>query len=171
MGGYDPPMLIIVFGLCAAPARALTLPTSGPGVDIGAGLAVASGPLAARLGLAGSAGWWFGHYDDQYALGRYWWVGPTVRVDLLPQVESVATLVELRRGTDLVVAGVAPLVAAGPIWVDGQLGGAARVGVIAEFRRTRYHGVTLRLEAGANIGADVQFSGSALVGWAFSRPL
>jgi hypothetical protein len=156
---------------CAGAALALTSPQSGPGVEVTAGLGLADAPVSARLGAAVSAGWWFGHYDDQYSLGRYTWIGPTVRAEVLPGDLRVAPMLELRRGIDLVVAGVAPFVAGGPLLAGDALGGTARAGVVAKFRRTRHLGFVLRLEAGADFLGGATFSGGALLGVAFSRPL
>lgn len=154
-----------------ASASALTSPQSGPGAELAVGLGLGGERVAAHVGGVAAVGWWFGHYDDQYSLGRYWWVGPAVRADWRPGGVRIAPLLEVRRGVDLLVVGVAPLIAAGPVWSDGTLGWTARLGLIAELRRTRSWSADLRLEAGVEVfGSAVGFSGAALVGGSFSRP-
>jgi hypothetical protein len=167
-------MSILLVLLSAVPADALTSRQGGPSLDVAAGLGLRGSPaLLPSAGGMVSAGWWTGTYDDQYAFGRYWWVGPTVRVDWHPDALGLAPMLELRRGLELFVAGVAPFLAVGPALAfaeDPTVGLTARTGLNVKLRRTRYLGLTLRLEGGVDVADRVGFGGGALLGVAFARP-
>ena len=160
---------------------------TGPYVDVAGGLALADAPIAAGPGWMGGLGWWFGRYDEAYAIGRYVSIGATLRQDWVhlakPRGPTVRTapLLELRKGNDLIVGGVSAFVAGGPVFVASPTGPGdkdagfdldytARAGVGAEFRRHRFWGLTLRLEGGADIGDQVSGQFSVLLGVQFSRP-
>lgn len=166
--------LALIFAL-TSPAEALTMQQSGPYVDAGAGLGLGNGPLDAGVGWGAGVGWWAGRYDDAYAVGRYWGAGAMVRQDWIGGTLRTAPMLEVRRGLDLVVLGWHGFLAGGPLVVsrsgDSVVGGTGRVGIGAEFRRTRYLGLTLRLEGGADFGGgNVAAAGAALLGVQFSRP-
>ena len=87
---------------------------------------------------------------------------------------AVTPMLEVRRGVELFVAGVAPSVGVGPtIGFDGAVGVTARAGLNVKLRRTRVTGISLRLEAGADFVDDdppVGFAGGVLLGVAWMRP-
>lgn len=163
----------MVFLACWSAAHAFTSQQSGPGLDVGVGLGLGGAPASAHVGGVIDAGWWVGRYDDQYSLGRYWWVGPTFRFDWRPDGVRLAPMVEVRRGIDLLVVGVAPLVTLGPVFAGDEISYAGRAGLFAKFRRTRSFGWFLRLEAGADVSESGQarFAGGVLLGGAWSRPV
>jgi hypothetical protein len=153
--------------------------TTGPYVDVAGGLGMGDAPMAAGPGWMGAAGWWFGRYDEAYAIGRYISIGATVRQDWVHLSQKSATvrtapMLELRRGNDLIVAGLSGFVAGGPVIVQTArqrtVNYTARAGIGAEFRRHRFWGLTLRLEGGADIGDGVSGVFSTLIGGQFSRP-
>lgn len=169
-------MLVLLLAL-HAPAQALTSHQGGPALDLAAGLGMGGRPLKPAVGGQLSLGWWAGTYDDQYAFGRYWWIGPTARVDWNPDALAITPMLELRRGLELFVAGVAPFLAGGvtlSIPAEGAappLGWTARGGVQLKLRRTRFFGLSLRLEGGADgVGDAVGFAGGALLGVSWARP-
>jgi hypothetical protein len=158
----------------SSPALALTQVQGGPAFDLAAGLGLRGAPLRPALGGQASFGWWSGVYDDQYAFGRYWWLGATVRADWRPDAFGLTPMIELRRGIELIVVGVAPFVAGGlTLQPDGGvLGFTGRAGVGLKLRRTRYFGLSLRVEAGVDVvDEQVGFAGGVLVGPSFARPL
>jgi hypothetical protein len=158
---------MVLLGLLASsPALALTAVQSGPGIDLAAGLGVGGHPVGAAVGGQLSLGWWTGTYDDQYAFGRYWWVGPTGRVDWRPDTLRIAPLLEIRRGIELIVVGLSFGAAAGPlvrIEEASDVGWTARAIGQAKLRRSRFWGFSLRLEAGVDvIGDQAGFTGAVL---------
>lgn len=159
--------------LSLSPALALTSKQGGPSFDLAAGLGLRGAPVHPAVGGQLSLGWWTGVYDDQYAFGRYWWIGTTVRADWRPDTFGLTPMLEIRRGLELIVVGVAPFVAGG-LTVDpggDTLGATGRAGVELKFRRSRYWGLSLRLEAGADVvDSTVGFAGGALIGVSFARP-
>jgi hypothetical protein len=173
---------LVLLALLLSDALALTSQQGGPALDLGVGLGVGA-PFEPRIGGHLGLGWWVGTYDDQYAFGKYWALGPSIRFDFVPGrfdlvsgSWSAAPMLELRRGIELIVVGVAPFVAGGPVLasVEGAqpaLGWTARTGVNLKLRRTRFWGLTTRLELGAEgVGDRVGFAGGLLVGGAFARP-
>ena len=178
--------------LLADPAWAhFAEPMNGPYVDLAGGLGMGGRPIAPGPGWMGSFGWWFGRYDSAYAIGRYTSIGVNVRQDRL-MVDSphppapgrtskapvsalrTAPMLELRKGNDLIVAGLFAFLGGGPLLtaVEGEttVSATARAGVGGEFRRTRYLGFTLRLEGGADFGDEVGGVFAAQLGVQFSRP-
>jgi len=153
---------------------------AGPYVDVAGGLALSDAPIAAGPGWMGGLGWWFGRYDESYAIGRYTSIGANLRQEWVQLAHDqgatvrTAPLLELRKGNDLIVAGVSAFIAGGPVLVRTPRGSAvdytARAGVGAEFRRHRFWGLTIRLEGGVDFGDQVSGVFSTLVGVQFSRP-
>ncbi len=133
----------------------LQRPRSGPTLELGTGPALAGRPAGFALAGQGSAGWWFGTYDDDYALGRVWAVVATARVDYLTSRGQVriTPMLEVRRGMDLLVLAPHFFVAGGAVVDDGSIGASARVGGGLKFRRTRRTGFIARLGAGADLVA------------------
>lgn len=169
-------MLLLAALLAALPAHALQSRQSGPMLELGVGPAMAARPV----GFAGagqlSLGWWVGPYDDEYALGRFWALVVTGRIDALPRDGSVriAPLLELRRGVDLFVLAPHGFVAAGPLIVadGGALGATGRVGGGLKFRRSKTLGFTGRLEAGADwVGGVVSPVVALTLGGGWSKPV
>lgn len=159
--------------LLASPAQALTSHQSGPALDLAAGLGLGGAPLRASVGGEVSLGWWLGVYDDQYAFGRYWWLGATGHVDWRPDALAIVPMVEVRRGLELIVAGLYIGAGGGLVLVPEvpEPGWTGRLSVGAKFRRSRFFGLTLRLEGGVDVRGDaVGFGGGALLGVAFARP-
>jgi hypothetical protein len=172
---YEADMLLLLSLL--SPALALTSQQSGPSLDLAAGLGLRGAPVSAALGGDLSLGWWIGTYDDQYAFGKYWWLGASGRVDWRPDALGITPMVEVRRGLELFVVGVAPFVGAGPVLSvvsgggDVPVGLTGRAGVMVKMRRTRFLGISLRLEAGADVvGGSPSFAGGALFGVSWARP-
>jgi hypothetical protein len=175
-----------LLSLLVPSALALTSHQSGPSLDLAAGLGLrgapsspSGGPTPLRPAVGGdlSLGWWVGTYDDQYAFGKYWWIGASGRVDWRPEALGITPMLEVRRGLELFVAGIAPFVAGGPtlsVVSDGAsvpVGLSARAGAMAKFRRTRFVGISLRVEAGADVvRAKPGFAGGVLFGVSWARP-
>lgn len=168
-------MLALLLLLCTPDAQALSSRQAGPSLDLAAGLGLSGAPVRAGLGGQLSAGWWFGTYDDAYALGKYWWIGPTGRIDVQGERIAIAPMLELRRGLEIIVAGVNLFVAGGVVSTIAEpappLGYTGRAGLMGKFRRHRYWGLTLRLEGGIDL-VDGQVSPTigTLIGIAFARP-
>lgn len=173
---------VLLGSLLASPAAlALTSRQGGPSLDLAAGVGMRGAPLRPGVGGQLSLGWWVGTYDDQYAFGKYWMFGPTGRVDWLPGAHALAVtpMFELRRGIELFVVGLAPFVAGGVTTsaaLDGgpaaPIGWTARGGLQVKFRRSRFWGLSLRVEAGADGlgGGKYGFAGGVLIGPTFARP-
>ena len=167
-----------ILWLSLSSALALTSQQGGPAFDLAAGLGLRGAPVRPAVGGQLSLGWWTGVYDDQYAFGRYWWIGPTVRADWRSDGFGVSPMLEIRRGLELIVFGVSPFLAGGvtiaPSGVDPEqdaIGFTGRGGVQLKFRRTRYWGLSLRLEGGVDvIDSAVGFAGGVLIGPSFARP-
>lgn len=165
--------LLTVWTLAAA--HAFTEPQTGGRVEAGVGLGLSGAPVRPAFGGHLHLGWFSGKFDPDFALGRYWEFGVTGRIDTrFDGSARLAPMVEVRRGTDLVVAGVAPFLAAGPLVVTGDdaaVGWTARAGVGIAYRAHRFRSVMLRLEAGADVVAGrPSFAGGVLLGVAFGRP-
>jgi hypothetical protein len=81
-----------------------------------------------------------------------------------------APMVELRRGTDLIVAGVGPSLAGGAVWdlgVEPPRGWAARGGVQLKHRLYRFTHAGLWIEGGIDVAArQAQLTAALLLGWA-----
>jgi hypothetical protein len=145
---------------------AITAQRSGGYVDVAGGLAL-SGAVGPSADMA-LGGWW-GVYDDDLSLGRYWGAGLRIDEDVRGSAVSLRPMVELRRGMDLIVVGIHGYAALGPVFPDlgagGDAGLSARVGGGVEFRRTPALGVELRLDGGADlVDGTVRPAGSLLLG-------
>lgn len=168
--------MLLLFTMCSA--LALTARQGGPSIDLGAGLSLGGSPFAANAGGHFALGWWTGTYDDQFSFGKYWSFGLSNRFDfgLTDQRWSLAPMFEIRRGLELIVVGVHPFLAGGPILVaqgdeDLAIGWTARAGIGGKFRRSRFFGLTARIEGGVDSAAGaVSPAFSLLLGGAFARP-
>ncbi len=171
-------MWLPLIALSLSPAHGITQVQGGPILELGAGLDMGGSPVQARGGAHLSALWWTGTYDDAYAFGRHWAVGPTLRVDVHPDALGLAPMLEVRRGLDIFIAGLHAFVAGGAVSavplgsdVAPPLGWTGRGGFGAKLRRHRYWGATLRLEAGVDgVGDQISFAGGVMLGVGFSRP-
>lgn len=169
---------LVLAVLAGTPAYALTTNQSGPLLDVAAGLGVGAAPIAPGPSWLLGFGWWFGPYDDSYALGRYVALGVVARQELIGGTLRTAPLLELSRGIDVIVAGGNFGIGGGPVLtVDlagdagTAIGAAGRLHVGGEFRRSRFWGFTARLEGGADyVEGTISGAGSLLIGFQFSRP-
>jgi hypothetical protein len=169
-------MLVLAL-LLGSPAHALTQAQQGPYVELGVGGGGAgSGPVQGAVGGHLSTGLWAGKYDEAYAFGRYWSVGVTAEGVYLPASGQVrlSPMVELRRGIDVLVANPAPFLAVGPaLVVDDEVaaGVAARGGLALKWRKSRFWGVTFRLQGGVDaVQGSLSPAFGLMVGGGFARP-
>lgn len=156
-----------------APAEAITHPSRGAWVQAGPGAALAAPPLAGGGGAQLSAGAWWGHHDEAYALGKFTGVGLSLAQSFGPYGASVGA-VELRRGADLLVVQV---------WAGGGAGvqreAAAwaplvRASAGAKYRFSPEWGLSARLDLGgvwatgpagvAGLGLGLEWSGARVSG-------
>lgn len=154
-------------------ASALTTHLSAVGFDLTAGAGWRA-PPARGVGEGTLAlGWFRGQFDDQFSFGRYWWVGPTARVDVgLDGAVTLAPQLEVRRGLDLLVAGFGYGLAGGVVVGGPELGWTARAVGVGRFRRSRSFSLTGRLEVGADGAAGaVGFAGGVGLGITVAKPL
>ncbi len=163
----------MLLALAPLTASALTTHLSAVGVDLAAGLGWGGAPLRPAAGGVVSVGWFRGQFDDQFSFGRYWWLGPTARLDTDFGTWRVAPTLELRRGLDLLVAGVSYGLTAGPVLAPGAAPGwTARAVGVARLRRTRSFSFTSRLELGVDgRGPSVGFAGGLSLGCTVAAPL
>jgi hypothetical protein len=164
------PMLLAA--LLASPAAALTDRQAGPLLDLAAGVGFGGAPVAVSPQAQLSLGWWFGLYDDQYAFGRYWAIVANGHVDWRRGELVVTPTVEVRRGLELIVVGLYGALGGGlVVGPEGAPGWTARAAGGAKFRRTRFVGLSLRLEAGVDgFGDQLGFGGAAVLGVSYARP-
>lgn len=171
-------MTLLLILLLSAPAHAqFAERMSGPYVDVAGGLGMGGTPFRPGIGWMAGFGWWGGRYDTAYAIGRYNSIGLNLRQDWLPSSKALRTtpMLEIRKGNDLIVAGVYGFLAGGPTLATAKgqtvAGGSARGGFGAEFRRHKFWGLTLRFEGGVDY-IDAHASGvfATLLGVQFSRP-
>lgn len=175
---------MLIAALLASPAAALTAHQSGPLADLGVGVGFGGAPVpadgvpssrpltAVSPEAALSLGWWWGVYDDQYAFGRYWAVVANGHADWRRDALVITPTVEVRRGLELIVVGLYGGLGGGAVLgPEGAPGWTARASAGAKLRRTRFFGLSLRLEAGVDaIGDTMGFGGAALLGGSFARP-
>jgi hypothetical protein len=153
-----------------ASASALTDDRYGLTVDLGGGI----GWEAARTaGLARAAtSYWWGRYDEEYALGRYFALGADLTAGFASGAPSGRGLIQVRRGVDLLVVGWHLGLGAGPALASsGTLGGAARAELGVRLRRSRTVAFALRLDAGADwLDGAVHPAGGATLGLSLGGP-
>lgn len=164
------PLLLVLW-----PAAASALPTtrSGPYVDALVG-AMGTVPLSGGLSWEAGAGWWFGPYDEDYAIGRFTSVGVGLRQDLRGGALFTALPVEVRRGLDVIVLGGHGFLAAGPTFAGDDVGALVEggAGVKGRFRFSGpFVGYVLRARLGAEIGGgDVIGRGALTLGVEWAAP-
>lgn len=143
-------MLLVVLSL--ASAQTLQQKQSGPTLELGVGPSMVGPPV--RFAVSGqlSLGWWFGPYDDSYALGRFNAIVLTQRLDWTPSGNAFryAPQLELRRGMDLLAAAPHYAIAGGPLIAANTVGFTAQLGGGVKIRRSRRVGIVLRLMGGVD---------------------
>lgn len=166
-------LLPLLLACVSTPALAITLPMSGPYLDLGVGGALdTASPLGIGPGWRLAAGWWFGHYDKDYALGEYHSFGITVDQAWLRGELVTTPMFEYRNGIDVVVVGPYWFLSAGPELAHGSVGVTALAGGGVELRRTPAVGLTARLGVGATYLDEVVRARVVLqVGFTWSKPL
>jgi hypothetical protein len=175
--------LVVLLLLLLAPlsAAALTRPQSGPYLDLAGGGVFGGAPFAAGVAWRVDAGVWFGPYDNEFALGRFWSVGVGLRQDLRDGGLHSAVVAEVRRGMDIIVLGGHVWLAGGPQWIaPQQLGAVADAGVGIKARIRTFGpllGILLRLGGGVETGrggapdaSAVAGRGTATLGFEFAKP-
>jgi len=166
---------MLMLCMSAAFASSLARSRAGPAIDVAAGIGWSGSPDPVAVAGSLSAGAWFGRYDDDFAIGRHWWLGATGRVRGRAGRVELAPMLEVRRGIDLLVAGVQGFVAGGVV-VDvagaeeaRPVGFTAIGGLVTRYRRTRHVSALLRLEGGVDVvdGRVTPVVGATVgVGWA-----
>lgn len=140
-------LLLSLLVPCAA--QAFTSVQHGPYLHAGPGLAIGIGsPVQVWPAWRAGGGWWLGRYDEVYALGRYTAVGLDVRQGWRRGVLSTQPMLEVRRGTDVLVIGYHAFLAAGPEFAGGELGLVALLGAGLKWRFKPHLGLMLRVGGG-----------------------
>ncbi len=143
-------VLALLVLLLPSTAAALSQPRQGPYVDVSGGLSAELLPTALGPEWGLSAGWWWGEYDDVYALGRYTALGLTLRQAWVAGGLRTLPQVEVRRGTDVLVVGYHAFLSAGPELGERGLGAVALIGGGAKMRFTPHVGLGVRVAAGVS---------------------
>lgn len=161
--------MLVALALSSTSAHALQRPRSGPLVEVGVGGGAARG--RGELMVQPTLAWWFGRYDDDYALGRFTAIGVTPRIGIGKDGPSLSPMLEVRRSMDLFVLAPHYLITAGPTFGPTGMGVSARVGGGLKFRRSKTLGFTGRLVAGVDvIDGDVFPAVGLTVGLGWSVP-
>lgn len=157
-------------------AWAITEDHIGAYGSLGGGLALAEAPLRPAPGWFAAAGFWWGQYDNAYAIGKFTSIGLAARQTLGPSGLRTAPMLEVRRGYDLIVTQVHGFVAGGPVIAalprgDTAIGGTVRAGGAARYRFHRFWGVSLRLEGGVDyVQGRAMGTGACFMTLDVSRP-
>ncbi len=133
----------------ALSAAALTEDRNGLTLDVGAGGGHEAGRLAGAAQLDLHA--WWGRYDADFVLGRNVSLGVVANLATAGDNPTVRTMISLRRGVDLVVAGWHGSLAAGPIWTSDGLGAGARAGAGLTWRASKQAGLGLSVDGGVDL--------------------
>lgn len=140
---------VLILALAPVAAHAITQPSHGLYVGAAGGVAAELGPARAGPGWQVGAGWWWGRYDEVYALGQFTSVGVTLRQSFLDGGLRSTPQLEVRRGSDVLVVGYHAFLGVGPeIRPDGA-GVSALLGGGAKWRFTPHWGIGVRAGAGA----------------------
>ncbi len=143
-------LLALLLLLVASPAAAITTPQHGAMFQIGAGGTFDLGaPSYAGPGWSGGVAWWWGRYDDVYAIGRFTALGITARQAWIAGALETIPALELRRGSDVIVVGYHGFVSAGPVFRAQAIGAEVLVGGGVKWRFKPKLGLGLKLGAGA----------------------
>ena len=161
---------VAVACLLSVDSHALTTPQSGLWVQGLGGLSVSR--VGAAPGWQVGAGWWWGNYDREYALGRYWGLGVAAHQEWSQGGLRTSPQLELRRGNDVIVVGTHWFLSAGPSIAEADLGVEARAGFGGRFRFNPSVSGLVRLEARGGLQDNDWHAGGALVvGVQWARPL
>lgn len=165
---------MLLLALSLAHAQTLQQKQSGPTIEIGIGPSMVGPPVQFAVAGQLSLGWWFGPYDDSYALGRFNAVVLTQRLDWIPAGNTFryAPQLELRRGMDLLAVAPHYAIAGGPLLAGGTVGFTAQVGGGLKIRRSRRVGITARLMGGVDwLQGRFAPSITLTIGGGFSTPV
>ena len=180
---------LLAIALAPSTAHALTSSRVGAYVDALGGAAFVTPQPALGGGWEADAGLWFGKYDDEYSLGRFFGVGVGGRQQFTANGSHNTLEVELIRGEDVIVLGGHALVAAGVIWgtrpwvscgpacdniAESWVGETVDVGVLfkARVRFTgKYLGIAGRVDAGPDlVGSTLGAHAAVMFGFEFAAP-
>ena len=167
-------MKSILFGLfLTQSAHAFTTPQYGPYLDAGGIAAIPVYNADWSGGATLSGGLWFGNYDSVYAMGKYTSLGLTTNLTHHRQIES---LVEVRRGIELLVLSVFAIGGGGVNYLSSNLTPTAHLGVGIKRRHTPHLGWSVRLE-GVTAFAEtpstqlqISLTGSFARPWTIQQP-
>jgi hypothetical protein len=141
--------------LSAPGAQAFTLPMQGVYAET-----MLSGNVVdtARVGGAATAGFWFGQYDDAYALGKFLGLGTHLSVEHSQRGTMLIPQFELRRGWDILLAQISGSLRVGPEFAQTSSTRSPRwrasVGGQVKYRYHRYWGTFLNVHGGVITAAD-----------------
>lgn len=156
----------MTFALAAA---ALTTDRNGLSLDVGAGGGHEANRWAAAAQLDLHA--WWGRYDADFVLGRSLALGVVGNIATAGDAPTVRTMLSLRRGVDLVVAGWHGGLAAGPLFTPDGLGLGARAGAGLTWRASKLAGLGLSIDGGVDvIGESLHPAGGLRLHGRFGGP-
>ena len=141
-------VLVLLACLLALPAHAMTDPMAGIALALAPGGTATISPGGIGPGWGASAMFWWGRYDDVYALGRFNAIGVTVRQAWLDGALVTTPALEYRRGNDVVVVGYHGFVSVGPDFRGGSVGIEALAGGRVKYRFAPKWGVGLEAAGG-----------------------
>ena len=135
--------------LLAPGAQAFTVPMQGVYAET-----MVSGQLVATPSVGGSAGagFWFGQYDDAYALGKFVGLGTHLSVEHSQRGTLLTPQLELRRGWDILLAQINGSLRVGSEFVAASPTQSPRwrasLGGQVKYRYHRYWGAFLNMHGG-----------------------
>ncbi len=121
---------------------------AGYQLDLAGAVGLDTTPLDVPLGGAFGASWWFGKYDETYALGRWNSLGVVGRLETVGDDLRITPMLEFRKGYDLLVLKPWFSIAAGTELGAARLAPELRIGTGVKLRRSRFMGVSGRLDGG-----------------------
>jgi len=130
-------------------------------------------------GGAVAAGWWFGQYDDAYALGKFLGLGTHLSVEHSQRGTMLTPQLELRRGWDILLAQINGSLRVGPEFARASSTHEARwrasLGGQVKYRYHRYWGAFLSVHGGVITGREANSplgpTINASLGIAWSAPV
>lgn len=142
-------LLALLWVLQTVPASAMTTSQTGILITVGAGgtLDIGAPTVIAPAWTTGASFWW-GRYDEVYALGRFTSVGIEVRQAWIHGALEAIPALEVRRGNDVLVVGYHGFLSVGPVIRPGAVGVEALLGGGVKWRFRPHHGLMLRAGAG-----------------------